>query len=52
MLFVGLLLNPAGDAYAQSYRLAITPDDAQGRNASSSRSSPEHDPVRPSARVG
>ncbi|WP_208542858.1 MFS transporter [Nocardioides euryhalodurans] len=37
MLFVGLLLNPAGNAGAQSYRVAITPDALQGRIASSSQ---------------
>jgi predicted MFS family arabinose efflux permease len=37
MLFVGLLLNPAGNAAAQSYRVAITPDELQGRIASSSQ---------------
>jgi len=37
MLFLGLLLNPAGNAGAQSYRVAITPDDLQGRIASSSQ---------------
>ena len=34
MLFVGLLLNPAGNAGGQSYRVAITPDALQGRLAS------------------
>ena len=37
MLFVGLLLNPAGNAGGQSYRVAITPDELQGRIASSSQ---------------
>ncbi len=37
MLFLGLLLNPAGNAGAQSYRVAITPDELQGRIASSSQ---------------
>jgi MFS family permease len=37
MLFVGLLLNPAGNAAGQSYRVAITPDELQGRIASSSQ---------------
>ncbi len=37
MLCVGLLLNPAGNAGAQSYRATITPDDLQGRIASSSQ---------------
>jgi hypothetical protein len=37
MLFVGLLLNPAGNAGGQSYRVAITPDGLQGRIASSSQ---------------
>lgn len=37
MLFVGLLLNPAGNAGAQSYRVAITPSALQGRIASSSQ---------------
>ncbi len=37
MLFVGLLLNPAGNAGAQSYRVAITPEALQGRIASSSQ---------------
>jgi MFS family permease len=37
VLFLGLLLNPAGNAGGQSYRVAITPDDLQGRLASSSQ---------------
>jgi len=37
MLFVGLLLNPAGNAGGQSYRVAITPEELQGRIASSSQ---------------
>ncbi len=37
MLFVGLLLNPAGNAAGQSYRVAITPTELQGRIASSSQ---------------
>jgi hypothetical protein len=37
MLCLGLLLNPAGNAAAQSYRVAITPDALQGRIASSSQ---------------
>ena len=37
MLCIGLLLNPAGNAAAQSYRVAITPDELQGRIASSSQ---------------
>ncbi len=37
MLFVGLLLNPAGNAAGQSYRVAITPVALQGRIASSSQ---------------
>ena len=35
MLFLGLLLNPAGNAGAQSYRVAITPVELQGRIGSS-----------------
>ncbi|MGH3346345.1 MAG: MFS transporter [Nocardioides sp.] len=37
MLCIGLLLNPAGNAAGQSYRVAITPDELQGRIASSSQ---------------
>lgn len=37
MLFIGLLLNPAGNAGGQSYRVAITPPELQGRIASSSQ---------------
>ncbi|WP_185994354.1 MFS transporter [Nocardioides campestrisoli] len=37
VLCVGLLLNPAGNAASQSYRVAITPDELQGRLASSSQ---------------
>ena len=37
MLCAGLLLNPAGNAGGQSYRVAITPEDLQGRIASSSQ---------------
>ncbi len=37
MLCIGLLLNPAGNAAGQSYRVAITPDDLQGRIASASQ---------------
>lgn len=37
MLFLGLLLNPAGNAGGQSYRVAITPDALQGRLASASQ---------------
>ena len=37
VLCVGLLLNPAGNAGAQSYRVAITPAALQGRVASSSQ---------------
>jgi MFS family permease len=36
MLGLGLLLNPAGNAGAQSYRMAITPAELQGRIASAS----------------
>jgi MFS family permease len=35
MLFLGLLLNPAGNAGAQSYRAAVTPRALQGRVSSS-----------------
>jgi hypothetical protein len=35
LLFLGLLLNPAGNAGAQSYRVAITPVELQGRIGSS-----------------
>jgi predicted MFS family arabinose efflux permease len=35
MLCLGLLLNPAGNAGAQSYRVAITPMELQGRIGSS-----------------
>ncbi len=31
MVFLGLLLNPAGNAGSQSYRVAITPPELQGR---------------------
>lgn len=34
VLLLGLLLNPAGNAGSQSYRVAITPDALQGRLAS------------------
>jgi len=37
MLCIGLVLNPAGNAGGQSYRVAITPDELQGRIASSSQ---------------
>ncbi|WP_104108312.1 MFS transporter [Nocardioides sp. 616] len=37
MLCLGLLLNPAGNAASQSYRVAITPEALQGRIASSSQ---------------
>jgi MFS family permease len=37
MLCMGLLLNPAGNAAGQSYRVAITPDELQGRIASASQ---------------
>lgn len=37
VLFAGLLLNPAGNAGGQSYRVAITPDALQGRLASASQ---------------
>lgn len=37
MLCTGLLLNPAGNAAGQSYRVAITPAELQGRIASSSQ---------------
>ncbi len=37
MLFVGLFLNPAGNAGAQSYRVAITPAHLQGRVSSASQ---------------
>jgi len=37
MLCTGLVLNPAGNAGGQSYRVAITPDELQGRIASSSQ---------------
>jgi predicted MFS family arabinose efflux permease len=35
MLMLGILLNPAGNAGAQSYRVAITPPELQGRVGSS-----------------
>lgn len=35
MLMLGILLNPAGNAGAQSYRIAITPPELQGRVSSS-----------------
>ncbi len=35
MLFLGITLNPAGNAGSQSYRMAITPMHLQGRVASS-----------------
>ena len=37
MLCLGLVLNPAGNAAGQSYRVAITPEDLQGRIASSAQ---------------
>ncbi len=37
MLFLGILLNPAGNAGAQSYRVAITPSHLQGRVSSASQ---------------
>lgn len=37
MLFLGLLLNPAGNAAGQSYRVAITPVELQGRTGSASQ---------------
>ncbi|WP_110180710.1 hypothetical protein [Nocardioides solisilvae] len=37
VLGAGLLLNPAGNAATQSYRVAITPERLQGRIASSSQ---------------
>lgn len=36
-LGAGLLLNPAGNAASQSYRVALTPDELQGRIASSAQ---------------
>ena len=33
MLMLGILLNPAGNAGSQSYRIAITPAELQGRIA-------------------
>jgi hypothetical protein len=35
MLMLGILLNPAGNAGSQSYRVAITPSELQGRVGSS-----------------
>jgi MFS family permease len=35
MLMLGILLNPAGNAGSQSYRIAITPPELQGRVGSS-----------------
>lgn len=37
LLFLGLLLNPAGNAGSQSYRMAITPADLQGRIGSATQ---------------
>jgi MFS family permease len=35
MLMLGILLNPAGNAGSQAYRVAITPPELQGRVGSS-----------------